>query len=160
MEETARHLQETVAHAARLLRLIADEEASKKEKQGKWSKKEVLGHLIDSAGNNQQKFVRSMETPKLSFMAYNQDYWVIAQRYCYADWLELISLWELANMHLAHIIKYTIPNRLHHEISIDGKGPYTLEFIMKDYVEHLKHHLKQILPNAGIDSKFENIYAS
>ena len=47
-----------------------------------------------------------------------------------------------------------------HEITIDGKGPFSLEFIMKDYVEHLKHHLKQILPGAGIDSKFENIYAS
>jgi hypothetical protein len=160
MEETARHLQETVAHAARLMKTITEKEASKKEKQGKWSKKEIIGHLIDSAGNNQQKFVRLMETPTLSFVAYNQDYWVTAQRYCYADWIELITLWELANMHLAHIIKYTMPNRLHHEISIDGKGPYTLEFIMKDYVEHLKHHLKQILPDAGIDSKFENIYAS
>lgn len=160
MKDTARNLREIVAQAATLLRKISDKEASQKVVPTKWSKKEILGHLVDSAGNNQQKFVRLMEVPQLRFVAYKQDFWVLAQRYNLYSWSKLIDLWELQNDHLAHIIEYSMPDKLEHQITIENTGPYTLEFIMKDYVEHLKHHLKQLLPTAGIDSKFVNIYNS
>ena len=72
----------------------------------------------------------------------------------------LLQLFECLNGHIVHVIKYTRPSVLEHKITIDNMGPFTLEFIMTDYVEHLRHHLKAILPKAGIDSKFENIYNS
>lgn len=101
-----------------------------------------------------------METPHLEFVGYNQDFWVIAQRYNFYPWPKLVALWDLQNDHLAHVIEYTMLDKLQNQIVIEGAGPFTLEFIMKDYIEHLKHHLKQLLPNAGIDSKFVNIYNS
>ncbi len=160
MIEIARHLRETVSKALPLLNLINEKESGIKPAFNKWSKKEILGHLIDSAGNNQQKFVRLMETDNLHFASYHQDFWVSSQRYNYARWKDLIKLWEQFNEHLAHIIEFVMPDRLSNRIYIDDQGPYTLEFIMKDYVEHLKHHLKHLLPHSGIESKFENIYNS
>jgi hypothetical protein len=94
----------------------------------------------------------------LSFVGYAQDFWVEAQRYNDANWLEIIALWENFNRHLAHIIRNAPIEKLENTISIDGSQPFTLRFIMADYLEHLKHHLKQILPDAGLESSFENLY--
>jgi hypothetical protein len=159
MIETARHLREVITKATPLLKSISDKDAAYKASPKKWSKKEIVGHLIDSASNNQQKFVRLMETEKLNFVKYNQDNWVSCQRYNQADWQQLIELWQAYNLHLSHIIEYVVLEKLQHLITIDDIGSFTLEFIMKDYVEHLKHHLKALLPFAGIDSKFKNIYS-
>lgn len=60
--------------------------------------------------------------------------------------------------HLAHVIRNTPPKKLENTISIEGSDSFSLRFIMSDYVEHLKHHLKQILPEAGFTSSFENLY--
>jgi hypothetical protein len=154
------HLKETMSTALPLLRKIGEKEASFKADAKRWSFKEIIGHLIDSASNNHQKFIRTMERDKLDFVPYKQDNWVRLQQYKSYDWMELLELFEVYNKHIAHVMKYTRPSVLEHKITIDGAGPFTLEFIMSDYVEHLRHHLKAILPNAGIASKFENIYNS
>lgn len=154
----ARHLSEVVNSAVPLLKAISSKAAIVHPSPGAWSKKEIIGHLIDSAGNNQQKFVRMMQGNNLEFVRYDQDSWVKLQRYNYADWHQLIDLWFLCNIHLAHIITFVMPDKLQNKITIEGVGPFTLEFVMKDYIEHLKHHLKVALPDAGFGSKFENIY--
>ncbi|MFB0944994.1 MAG: DinB family protein [Spirosomataceae bacterium] len=158
MIETARHLKEIINKANPLLIAIKEKDAAFKPKSDKWSKKEIIGHLIDSASNNHQKFVRLMQAENLAFIKYDQELWVANQRYNKTNWLELINFWSLYNSHLAHIIEFTVAEKLQNKITINDIGPFTLEFIMKDYVEHLKHHLKAILPDSGIDSKFENIY--
>jgi hypothetical protein len=160
MSSTSNHLLETISTALPLLRKISDKEASFKPNLDKWSFKEIIGHLVDSAGNNQQKFVRTMEQKELQFVPYNQDSWVKLQKYNNYKWNDLLTLFEVNNKHLAHVIKYARPSVLENKITIDGVGPFTLEFIIADYVEHLRHHLKAILPNAGISSKFQNIYNS
>lgn len=160
MKPIANHLREIVAQVLPALRKISDEEASLKPRPGKWSKKEILGHLIDSACNNQQKFVRTMAQPHLEFVGYGQNHWVASQNYQTTDWLLLITFWEAYNLHLAHVIENVSEKVLHNTIMIEGVGPFTLEFIMKDYAEHLKHHLHQILPDAGLKSVFENVYGA
>ncbi len=155
MESTARELLEIIAALEPRLQEIADSDASVKPSPEKWSKKEILGHLIDSAGNNQQKFVRTMIAPgNVDFVGYEQDDWVKAQQYQAQQWADIIALWASANRHLAHIISFTDASKLDNTITISGAGPYTLRFIMADYVEHLKHHLIQIIPNAGLKSSF------
>lgn len=158
MLNIAKDLRETTQSVLPLLEDITDGDASVPRAPGKWSRKEILGHLIDSACNNQQKFVRTMAQPQLDFVGYKQDLWVGSQKYNAADWRNLIALWHAYNLHIAHIIEHVEPELLGNSIAIEDAGTFSLEFIMKDYVEHLKHHLMQILPGASLSSKFENIY--
>jgi hypothetical protein len=158
MKQVAQHLRETIESVLPQLRAITDAEASIKPRPEKWSKKEIIGHLIDSACNNQQKFVRMMQQPHLDFVGYKQDDWVALQRYNDANWLTVIDIWVAYNYQIAHIIETVAPSVLGNTISIEGVGPFTLQFIMTDYAEHLKHHLKQVLPDAGLVSAFGNVY--
>ena len=158
MKEVANSLRKVVAEALPVLQSISNEEASNKPLPHKWSKKEILGHLIDSAGNNQQKFVRTMAESHLEFVGYQQNFWVDSQKYNTADWQTLIDLWQAFNLHLAHIIENVKPETLSHTITISDAGNFTLKFIMEDYVEHLKHHLSQILPTFQLSNNFQNIY--
>lgn len=158
MKATAQSLRQILTQVLPFLQQISDEEASIKPLPHKWSKKEILGHLVDSACNNQQKFVRTMAQPHLNFVGYAQDFWVSEQHYNQASWQELISFWYAYNLHIAHIIEHVNPDFLQNTITIEGYGLFSLEFIMQDYAEHLKHHLKAILPEIGIESKFANVY--
>ena len=158
MRETAENLRRTLSEVLPLLENINDDEASRKPLPEKWSKKEILGHLLDSACNNQQKFVRTIVERHVDFVGYQQNQWVDSQKYNAANWRDLINLWHAYNLHLAHIIENVEPEVLANEITIEAAGSFTLEFIMKDYVEHLKHHLNRILPEAGLKNNFQNIY--
>lgn len=112
---------------------------------GKWSKKEILGHLIDSAANNHQRFVRTQAEPQFAFPGYAQDFWVSTQQYQQESWKSLIDLWRGYNTHLLHVMEQVPEEKRRHRCSIGGAEPVTLEFLMKDYVRHLEHHLRQIL---------------
>lgn len=158
MLETAGELRKTIELAMPLLCAISDRDASVPRAPGKWTRKEVLGHLIDSACNNQQKFVRTMAGAGFDFAGYQQNFWVESQNYNAAGWSALVALWKEYNNHLAHVIEQVDPDALSHTINIEDAGTFTLEFIMKDYVEHLKHHLIQILPGSRLTTKFQNIY--
>lgn len=152
MEELANALNVLVNKVEPLLLSVDANEVSSKPAPEKWSKKEILGHLVDSACNNQQKFVRILlaENKLTNFVGYNQDEWVNIQRYNTQEWRILVALWSNYNCQLAHVIQNTSKDALQKKILIEGQGPFTLEFIMTDYLEHLKHHLKQILPEAGL----------
>lgn len=159
MQQVADALLQTIDTALPLLQAIGEETASTKPQPGKWSYKEIIGHLIDSACNNQQKFVRCIMQDGVDFVIYEQDEWVATQQYNKANWQELLLEWHHYNRHLAHIIRHTDAALHGHTIYISGKGPFTLGFIMPDYVEHLKHHLKTILPNeALLQNSFKMVY--
>ncbi|WP_353480925.1 DinB family protein [Haliscomenobacter sp.] len=158
MIEVSNQLLAVLNTAERLLRQIDPQLAAFRPGPEKWSAKEIIGHLIDSACNNQQKFVRSMATPHLDFVGYAQNFWVSAQHYQQADWAGLIDFWLAYNRHIAHIIRHVDPAVLTHQLFIEGVGPFELGFIMPDYVEHVKHHLRQIFPEGPFESKFSNVY--
>ena len=160
MQKVSKHLKQTIKKVVPLLKKISEEVASEKPQPHKWSKKEILGHLLDSACNNQQKFLRTMLTAELQFVGYQQNEWVSLQNYNAVEWKTLITWWVNVNEHLAHIIENAPNNTLKNTIQIVDDGPFTLEFIMTDYVEHLKHHIKQILSDAALKSNFENVYPS
>ena len=122
---------------------------------GKWSIAEIIGHLVDSASNNHQRFVRGRWQDDLVFSGYDQDLWVSAQRYQDAEWQSLILLWQTFNLHIAHVMEHTpaeVRQKQYMEHNLDQVGfrprtadtPATLDWFMEDYVEHLKHHLKQV----------------
>ena len=123
---------------------ITDADAAQKAGPDRWSKKEILGHLIDSAGNNHQRFVRAQIVQYLNFPPYEQASWVGAQSYGAESWTDLVSLWAAFNRHLLHLLKAMPESALPHEISIGGQPPMTLAALIEDYVRHLEHHLEQI----------------
>lgn len=143
MEKVALQLLNILNEALPKLQVLADEYASVKPEPGKWSKKEILGHLIDSACNNQQKIVRGI-VGNCAMPSYVQDEWVAAQNYQQRNWLDLVKFWCHYNMHIAHLIAAIPASSQHHNITVSN-NIYTLEFVATDYVAHLKHHLAQIL---------------
>jgi hypothetical protein len=159
MHLIAQHLTDTINKSLPLLQQIHDAEASVKSAPNKWSQKEIIGHLIDSASNNQQKFVRCIQQSGVHMPPYEQDPWVAIQHYNDADWKDVLNTWYAINTHLAHIMKHIPQDSLQNEIYIGEKGLYTLEFIVRDYPEHLKHHLKAILPSADfLHNEFKMVY--
>ncbi len=138
---------------------ISEADSARRPVPGKWSPKEIVGHLIDSASNNHQRFVRVQFQDDLIFPGYDQDAWVTAQYYQEAPWSALVELWQAYNLHLARVMAATPEaarlrqHRRHnfHQIAwqtIPEGEPTTLDYFMRDYVTHLRHHLSQILPAA------------
>jgi hypothetical protein len=105
----------------------------------------VIGHLIDSAFNNQQRFVRAQLGASLAFPGYAQESWVAAQAYQQRTWADLVGLWAALNRHLAHVIAHIEPRTLGTPCTIGEGAPVTLRFVAEDYVRHLHHHLAQVV---------------
>ncbi len=121
-----------------------------------WSPREVIGHLIDSASNNHQRFVRAQFQEDLVFPGYDQNAWVEAQQYAQTPWTTLVELWVALNLHIARVMAATpesirLRPVLEHNLhviaweTVPASQPTTLDYFMGDYVNHLEHHLRQIL---------------
>jgi hypothetical protein len=162
MQDYINELRSVVERSTPALLALSEAETALRPAPGKWSPREVLGHLIDSASNNHQRFVRAQLQDGLVFPGYEQDAWVKVQRYQHAPWTELVTLWRAFNLHLAWVMA-AVPEaerlRERHRHNLDEiawqavppEEPATLDYFMGDYVSHLKHHLRQI-PGSQADS--------
>lgn len=145
MTETSHELLDLLK-SAHVLRSMDEAVVSQRRDDGGWSKKEILGHLVDSAVNNLHRFVRMQLQPVLEFPSYDQPGWVRVQQYQERPWNELIDLWVTLNNHLAHVIKHLEPEALENRWRAP-EGELTLRFVATDYLRHLRHHLRQL----GVD---------
>jgi hypothetical protein len=146
MKNIARELQEIVMVYTEKIRLIPEKEFSAKPLAYKWSKKETLGHLVDSAQNNLRRFICAQYEPQAPFVTYQQDFWVETNRYQYMQKEDVIALWALLNMRIGVIVE-TMPAENYRKECNTG-DLHTLEWLAGDYVRHLKHHINQILPGS------------
>ena len=148
-------LRAVVADAVPRLAAIGEPASARSPAPVKWSPRELMGHLIDSASNNHQRFVRARFQEDLVFPGYDQDAWVDAQRYREAPWGELVALWRGFNLQLARVMEATPAEaldrpRARHSLdriawrTVPAGEPTTLRYLMEDYVEHLRHHLGQL----------------
>jgi hypothetical protein len=144
VETLAGELTRLVDRTATTLSTIDTETARVKPGPDQWSIAEILGHLVDSAANNHQRFVRGQEVDPLVLPAYTQNHWVECQGYNATPWPDLVALWRLYNRHLASVIARIRPEALPVTCHIGDYDPVTLEFIVEDYLVHMKHHLAQI----------------
>ena len=142
--DVAGELLSVVEAASESLRRIGDPEASLGSAPDNWSKKEILGHLLDSAANNHHRFVRAQQVKELTFPAYEQEHWVSSQGYAQRPWEELVDLWRLYNRHLAHIISLISEKKLAVMCVIGTNEPVSLGYLIEDYVVHMRHHLQEL----------------
>ncbi len=144
MIELANALREEVSRATRVFRGWGEAEASADRGPGKWTRKEILGHLIDSAANNHQRFVRAQLTSPFHWPGYEQEAWVSVHGYGRRGWGELVDLWAALNSHVAAVIELVPEGRLQTPCAIGESAPQALQWWMNDYLRHLKHHVEQI----------------
>ena len=144
MKELSERLLGVVGAAEPRLRGFGEAESAKPVLKGGWSRKQVVGHLIDSASNNHQRFVRAALQPSLEFPGYDQDGNVRVQAVQQAEWAQMVTLWAAYNRYLAHVLANFPADKLETRCRIGAGEPVTIAFIANDYVSHLLHHLKQI----------------
>jgi len=127
-----------------LLLKINENDFSKKPAPNKWSKKEILGHLIDSAANNHQRFVR-VQFQDAPLIVYDQDNWNKFSYHQQIHGKQVISFWTEHNKYLVQILKNIPAEALSRECNWGKEKNVTLEYVINDYVVHLEYHLKQIV---------------
>ncbi len=115
-------------------------------REGGWTRKQIVGHLLDSAANNRQRFVRAATEGKYKGPKYPQDAWVAAHGYVDQPWHTLLGWWEAENEILIAIVDQIPEDRLETSCVVGGEAPVTLRFLIEDYVAHQRWHLKQLLP--------------
>ena len=144
MTELSKKLLSLVDAAEPKLRKISETESAQPILAGGWSRKQVVGHLIDSASNNHQRFVRAALQPSLDFPGYDQGGSVRVQAVQDADWQLLVGLWAAYNRYLAHVIAQLPESKLETACRIGSGNAVTLGFLATDYLTHLSHHLSQL----------------
>ena len=156
MNSLSQQLSQSITNARPLLLNLKEQKYRFKSTPSSWSKIEILGHLIDSAINNQRRFVIACIQDNLIFDGYEQEKWVALQAYQERDWNELVNNWYTINNHIANnidLIPLDILRKTHNDHSLDKVAwktiqkdeLATLEFFISDYISHMSHHLRQIL---------------
>lgn len=146
MEKTITELQEIVAAYYSKIKAMHTSEFSAKPNPNKWSKKEVLGHLIDSAQNNLRRFLVGQYEPE-PHIVYDQDFWVNANNYRHMADSDVIELWKLMNERIIEVLKMMPVENYNRRCNTGKAMPshHSLLWLASDYVSHLKHHLNQII---------------
>lgn len=140
-ESLARLLSEAVEAAVPQLLALPD---SSELKPTGWNRKQEFGHLIDSASNNHMRFVRATLDARYEGPTYDQKGWVNLHGYNSLPWNTLVGFWAAYNRMLVHVV-LNIPDEALSALCVIGEPPaVTLDFLIKDYVRHLRHHLDNI----------------
>jgi hypothetical protein len=141
-EELARHLSSTIRSAVPWLVTLSNADASLSEREGKWSAKEVIGHLTDSGIHNLTRMVR-MQIAFEHMPGYAQDSWVAVQHCHNREWAEVLALWFALNEHIVWTIRHIPHASLANRGTVAGL-PLTLGFLIEDYIAHMQHHLRNM----------------
>ena len=149
--ELSERLEAVLRNAMPWLLTISEAEASVPEREGKWSGKQVIGHLTDSAVNNLGRIIRMQIMAGTSLPGYEQMEWVSLQHYAEREWSQVLALWFALNEHVAWAIRHIEPARLANRGVVEGER-LTLGVLIADYVAHMEHHLRAMRAWLGISS--------
>ncbi len=146
MEETANRLESLIKRGLEYISQSSDLELAQKISPEKWSKKEILGHLIDSGINNLQRFTEiQYEKKPYKIRKYEQDVLVKANDYQNANSKEIVDFWLAINNRICYVIHQQTEKSLNYEIELGSGEISDLRFLINDYINHLEHHLNQIV---------------
>jgi hypothetical protein len=141
-------LRSLVSAAEVPLRSIGDAEVDAFRGEGAWTKRQILGHLIDSTAANHQRFVRAQFEDELRFPPYDAPGWVVVERYDSAPWPLLVDAWVAYARLLAHILDVMPQAQLSTPVWVDWYGeprPISLREVVDAYLDHVRHHLAQLV---------------
>jgi hypothetical protein len=142
MHATADRLDQVLEQHIATLRQLPEAVYSQKPSPAKWSKKEIMGHLIDSAQSNIRRFVMAQYEDK-PYIVYDQDKWVVINGYQQWETRQIIDLWYLLNKQVCYILRNTPPAL--YQRPCQTQAEHTIEWLASDYVTHLLHHLHVVL---------------
>ena len=111
---------------------------------GGWTRKQIVGHLLDSAANNRQRFVRAATEGAYAGPQYAQGAWVAAHGYAEQSWDDLLLWWSVEHEILMAVVDRIPEDKLEALCRVGDDEPVTLRFLIEDYVRHQNHHLAQI----------------
>lgn len=154
VKRIAKRLDEIASLARIELRKLDEPTVSKRRSPDGWTIRQVIGHLVDSASNNHHRFVLGQISPQPILLKYNQVEWVASQAYESSDWQRLVEFWWHYNQHLAQVIRHMPKDALSKSFVATNGDPATMQFLIDDYLDHLKHHLRKVADRLHVDWPF------
>ena len=142
--ELARMFSEQLSDIHAALLAVSPALADNPWRSGGWTRKQIVGHLLDSAANNRQRFVRAAIDGAYAGPSYEQDAWVSAHGYAEQSWDDLLLWWSAEHQILMAVVNRIPEDRLEAMCRVGDGEPVTLRFLIEDYVRHQRHHLMQI----------------
>ncbi len=150
MKSIVDDLNRTVSGFLTKLNRMSEVDFRAKPRSDKWSRIEVMGHLIDSAHSNLRRLVTGQYEPSPPHIIYDQNFWVVANNYQAMPMVSVITLWNLMNRQIAEVLT-SMPEANYSRQCDTGRGEedlHTLVWLAADYVKHMKHHLNQVIPGS------------
>lgn len=148
MTEIALQFRAGLDDVHRELMLVPEALADVPWREGGWTRKQIVGHLLDSATNNRQRFVRASSGGSFTGPNYEQDAWVAAHGYDEQPWEMLLGWWEAEHEILMAVVDRIPELRLDAQCVMDEDAPVTLRFLIEDYVTHQRWHLRQLFASS------------
>jgi hypothetical protein len=145
MEQLIQEISKQIAEVEVKLKSLTESELSFKKSTESWSKKEILGHLVDSAQNNIRRMVVGQYRANENII-YDQNIWVNSADYQHYNSNDLIHLFVLLNKHFCIVLK-NLPKETYKTLTNWGNEIpelVSLEYVAHDYLKHLKHHINQL----------------
>lgn len=142
--QTAREFRAEIERLRGALLALSPALADTTWRAGGWTRKQIVGHLLDSAANNRQRFVRASIDGQYTGPGYAQDAWVAARGYADDSWETLLRWWQAEHEILADVVDRIPEQRLHAMCVVGDDAPATLRFLIEDYLRHQRHHFAQL----------------
>jgi hypothetical protein len=144
MTELAARFESELKAIETALHAVPPAITSKPFRLGGWTRKQLVGHLCDSAANNRQRFVRASIDGNYAGPGYAQDAWVDAHGYAAIDWDTLLAWWRTEHQILMAVVARIPESRFETSCIVGQNAPVSLRFLIEDYIAHQQHHLRQI----------------
>ncbi|MGA7341478.1 MAG: DinB family protein [Terracidiphilus sp.] len=149
--ELARRFRAELEALRAALHAVPRELAATPWRVGGWTRKEIVGHMMDSAANNRQRFVRAASEGRYSGPKYAQEAWVAAHGYANRPWETLLGWWAVEHEILAAVVDGIEEAQLGASCVVGEDAPVTLRFLIEDYIDHQKWHLAQITAGTSLE---------
>jgi hypothetical protein len=143
-DQIAEHFRDDLSAIYKALVSLPPELADIPWRDGGWTRKQIVGHMLDSAANNRQRFVRAAADGSYTGPQYAQDAWVAAHGYAGQPWGTLLEWWKVEHDILAAVVDRVPEERLEAICIVGDDEPVTLRFLIEDYITHQRWHLAQL----------------